>query len=197
MRLYPPVHGEGGSSMKPARRRRPSPACSTGCERPEEMGRERMAQRVTLDGQRREEAGDLGRAHRGRVALAVEEDVAADPRRRSRHPDRPGALGAPRREHDHDLYARPEPRPGGRPEPRRSDVPSVIRPAAFTPKSAKIRSVLAQPIQTSPVRASRAEGVGSKGRKTENPRCVRCRDRLQSLAAFAVLCRPAYPAAEF
>src|SRR5205823_12261149 len=35
---------------------------------------------VALDRQGGEEARDLGRAHRGRVALAVEEDVATDPR---------------------------------------------------------------------------------------------------------------------
>src|SRR5439155_2689779 len=35
---------------------------------------------VALDRQGGEEARDLGRAHRGRVALAVEEDVAMDPR---------------------------------------------------------------------------------------------------------------------
>ena len=35
---------------------------------------------MALDRQGGEEARDLGRAHRGRVALAVEEDVATDPR---------------------------------------------------------------------------------------------------------------------
>src|SRR5712691_1380422 len=35
---------------------------------------------LSLDGQRRQETRDLGRAHLGRMALAVEDDVAADPR---------------------------------------------------------------------------------------------------------------------
>src|SRR3989338_6526594 len=43
---------------------------------------------AALDRQRAQEAGDLGRSHLGRVALAVEEDVAADPRD-------VGLLGAP------------------------------------------------------------------------------------------------------
>ena len=43
----------------------------------------------------------------------------------------------------------------------------MIRPAAFAPKSAKIRSVRAQPIQAPPARAYRAEAGASKGRKIE------------------------------
>ena len=69
--------------------------------------------------------------------------------------------------HDHDLHARPEAWPGGSPEPCGPDIPSVIRPAAFAPKSAKIRSVRAQPIQAPPARAYRAEPAGSKGRRAE------------------------------
>ncbi len=42
----------------------------------------------TLDGQGTEKVSDFGRAHLGGMALAVEEDVAADP------PDGPGACPA-------------------------------------------------------------------------------------------------------
>jgi len=52
----------------------------------------------------------------------------ASHRGRPRYPNRPGAAGAPRREHDHDLYARSQPRPSGGPQPGRPDVPAVIRP---------------------------------------------------------------------
>jgi Phage integrase, N-terminal SAM-like domain len=43
--------------------------------------------------------------------------------------DRPGTPRPPRCQHHHDLHARPQPGPGRRPEPRRSDVPLVILPS--------------------------------------------------------------------
>ena len=46
-------------------------------------------------------------------------------RRWLRHPDRPRAARTPRRDHDPDLHARPEPRPGGSAEPGGPDARGV------------------------------------------------------------------------
>jgi integrase len=50
-----------------------------------------------------------------------------------RHPHRAGAARSPGCEHDHDLHPRPQPGPGRRPEPGRSDVPLVMRPQETDP----------------------------------------------------------------
>src|SRR5439155_14461994 len=90
--------------------------------------------------------------------------------------------------------APPEPRLlGGRPQPGGPDVPSVIRPVAFAPRSAKIRSVRAQPIQTSPAHAYRAEGARSKRRRAETQGAhdagIRCNlsQRLRCYADLPIL----------
>ncbi len=55
-------------------------------------------------------------------------------RRRLRHPDRPGTSGTQRREHDHDLHARFEPRGPRRTEPGRPPMTGSVRYAASNPQ---------------------------------------------------------------
>jgi len=168
MRPYPAVHGAGGSPVKPVHRRRPSPACSTGSRaalrarhgsrRTEEVYVAWIHRYVLFHGKRHPTAMGAPEVTRFLTSLAVEGHVAASTQNQ--------ALSALLL-HDHDLHARPEAWPGGSPEPCGPDIPSVIRPAAFAPKSAKIRSVRAQPIQAPPARAYRAEPAGSKERRAE------------------------------
>ncbi len=79
--------------------------------------------------------------------------------RRPRHPNGPGTPRAPGRQHDDDLHACPEPRPGRRPQPGRPDVCAMTRRAAFAGACAKIRCTSSQPIRASSRVRDRSQGV--------------------------------------
>ena len=81
---------------------------------------------LAAGGEARGPSGGDGQARKPPYPASLVRD--ASPRGRPRYPNRPGAVGAPRREHDDDLYARSPPRPSGGPQPGRPNVPAVIRP---------------------------------------------------------------------
>ncbi len=90
----------------------------------------------------------------------------------SRYPDRSRAAGAPRREHDDDLYPRPEPGTGGRAQPCRQGVRPMTWPAVLPSKPTRIGCRISQPISTAGapapgpqhrgIRSPRARAIGTR-----------------------------------
>ena len=72
---------------------------------------------------------------------------------------------------------------------------ALTRPAVFRPKAAKICCRISQRIRAVSTRFMAQHLETRGGGDTHVGR--RPRNRLQGLAAFAVLCRSAYPAGEF
>jgi len=75
-------------------------------------------------------------------------------------------------------------------------VLALTRPAVFRPKAAKICCRISQRISMASTRASWPNPPKTKGSGDAYGRRG-LRNRLQELAAFAVLCRLAYPTVEF